>query len=70
MIKTVLVLASAAAVVIMVLWPKQPPAITAAPMAPSISIQEVHAIATMSKLPVQQFEDQSVVFSGAGEQTR
>src|ERR1700737_5419135 len=52
-----------------VLWPKSP-AVTATPTAPSISIQELHRLIPLHGLPVQQLEDQGLVYSGSADKTR
>jgi hypothetical protein len=69
MIKISLVLVSLGIAAAIVLWPKSP-AVTATPTAPSISIQELHRLIPLHGLPVQQLEDQSLVYSGSAEQTR
>jgi hypothetical protein len=68
-IKISLVLVSLGIAAAIVLWPKSP-AVTATPTAPSISIQELHRLIPLHGLPVQQLEDQSLVYSGSAEQTR
>jgi hypothetical protein len=44
-----------------VLWSKSP-TVPVSPSAQSISIQDLHALAHLESLPVQQFEDQTFVF--------
>jgi hypothetical protein len=52
-----------------VLWSKSP-AINASPTAQTISIQEIHALVHHEDLPVQQFEDQSLIYPALAQQTK
>jgi hypothetical protein len=61
MIKTSILLVALGIAGGIVLWSKSP-AVTASPPSQSISIQEMHALAHVGSLPVQQFEDQSLIY--------
>jgi hypothetical protein len=52
-----------------VLWSKSP-VINASPTAQTISIQEIHALVRHEDLPVQQFEDQSLIYPALAQQTK
>jgi hypothetical protein len=69
MIKIGLVLVSIGIVSVIVLWPKSP-AVTATPKAQSISIQELHMLASLADLPMQQIDDLSVIYPTVAEQTK
>jgi hypothetical protein len=66
MTKTAMLVIVSGIAVGFVLWAFAPE-IKGQSTAPNISIQELHALAHQKGLPVQQFEDQSLVFSERNE---
>jgi hypothetical protein len=68
-LKIVLPLVALGSACCIVLWSKSP-AIDASSRAQRISIQEIHALVHPEDLPVQQFEDQSLIYPAPAQQTK
>jgi hypothetical protein len=69
MIKIGLVLVSLGIVCVIALWAKSP-AITGAPTAQSISIEELHRVADHKNMPTQELEDHTFIFPTVRHQTQ
>jgi len=67
--KIALTLVALGIVSCIVLWSKSP-AIDASSRAQRISIQEIHALVHPEDLPVQQFEDQSLIYPAPAQQPK
>ena len=52
-----------------VLWSKSP-AVKGSPTVQTMSIQEVHALAHMESLPIQEFEDHSLIYPAVAQRTK
>ncbi len=69
MIKIGVALVSLGIVCAIALWAKSP-AVNGFPTAPSISVQEMHLLAASENLPIQEVEDQSVIYPTIAKQTK
>ena len=52
-----------------VLWSKSP-AVKGSPTVQTMSIQDIHALAHMENVPIQEFEDYSLIYPALAQRTK